>query len=154
MVSFRVGPISYTVGRADFLGSFFDTITVRLEGGSRGSSYPLLASLYAAGELPSASAAAARDELRAVVDALGAFPPKDVVWDADDSTRRAPWGDEIAPSIVTLADYHVTADGRRLHEVLDTALDASARVERPLTLSSPPGIDQRVPGQTSASPRA
>lgn len=135
MLSFRVGPISYTVGRADFLGSFFDTVSVRLEGGSRGSRYPLLASLYAAGELPFDDAAPAREELRRVVDALGVFLPGDVVWDADDSTRRPPWGDEIAPSILTLADYHVTADGRRLHEVLDTALDASARVELPLRIS-------------------
>jgi len=135
MPSFRVGPISYTVGRADFLGSFFDTITVRLEDGSRGSRYPLLASLYTAGELPSASAAIARDELRDVVDALSAFLPADVVWDADDSTRRPPWGNEIAPSILTLADYHVTADGRRLREVLDTALDASVRVQRPLRIA-------------------
>lgn len=135
MLSFRVGPISYTVGRSDFLGSFFDTITVRLESGSRGSRYPLLASLYAAGELSSDSAAAARDELGSVVDALGVFLPADVVWDVDDSARRPPWGDAIAPSILTLADYHVTADGRRLHEVLDAALDASARVGLPLRIS-------------------
>lgn len=134
MLTFRVGPISYTVGRADFLGSFFDTITVRLEGGARGSRYPLLASLYASGELSSDNAALARNELRSVVDALGVFLPAEVVWDADDSTRRPPWGEAIAPSIPTLADYHVTADGRRLHEVLDTALDVSAQAERSLRI--------------------
>jgi hypothetical protein len=135
MLSLRVGPLSYIVGRADFLGSFFDTITVRLEGGSRGSRFPLLASLYADGELTPDTAASARDELRRIVDSLAAFTPADVVWDADDSTLRPPWGDHIAGSILTLADYHVTADGRVLHEVLDAAMDASARLRRPLRIS-------------------
>lgn len=135
MVAFRVGPIAYPVGRADFLGSFFDTVAVRLEAGVRGGSYPTLAALYSDGELSPEHAEQARSELRDAAEALRSFTPADVVWDIDDSTRRPPWGDDIAPTIQTLADYHVTSDGRQLIGVLDRALDAAARVAQPLRIA-------------------
>jgi hypothetical protein len=129
---FRVGPIAYPVGSAEFLGSFFDTTAVLLENGSRGSRYATLASLYEVGELPPDHTATARHELAEVAEALRSFTPSDVVWDIDDRTRRPPWGDDIAPTITTLANYHVTSDGRHLITVLDTALEAAARVNKPL----------------------
>ena len=134
MLLFRVGPIAYPVGSGPFLGSFFDTIAVRLEGGSRGSRYPTLASLYENGELASEIAGDARTHLAQAAAALAQFAPSDVVWDIDDPSLQPPWGDTIAPTIRTLADYHVTSDGRPLIAVLDTALDASARVDKPLRI--------------------
>lgn len=135
VISFRVGPIAYPIGRPDLLGSFFDTIAVRLEAGERGRSYPLLARLYANGELAPDVADAAIAELRTAVSALRAYAPGEVVWDAEDPRQGPPWGDAIASSILTLADYHVTSDGRRLHEVLDTALNASSKVRLGLRIA-------------------
>ncbi|GAB3601220.1 hypothetical protein GCM10027408_33060 [Microbacterium tumbae] len=140
MLCFRVGPIAYPVGGAEFLGSFFDTTAVLLENGSRGSRYATLASLYEVGELPPDHTAAARQELGEVAEALRSFAPSAVVWDIDDRTRRPPWGGDIASTITTLADYHVTSDGRRLITVLDTALEAADRIGKPLRIGSSPPL--------------
>ncbi|WP_058596787.1 Imm70 family immunity protein [Microbacterium testaceum] len=83
-VSLRVGPIAYPIGRADFLGSFFDTVTVRLEGGTRGSRFPTLAALYGDGELSPDAAQLARAELANVKLESRQHPPADVVWDIDE----------------------------------------------------------------------
>lgn len=134
-VSLRVGPIAYPIGRADFLGSFFDTVTVRLEGGTRGSRFPTLAALYRDGELTSDAAELARVELVNVERELWRHPPADVVWDIDKPDVSPPWGSDIADTITSLGDYFVTADGRQLIAVMDTALDASARTGKPMRIA-------------------
>lgn len=134
VLSFRVGPIAYPVGSASFLGSFFDTIEVRLEGGRRGRDFPALAALYSSGELTPDGAAHARVELAAAAARLQALPIDDVVWDAERPEQAPPWGDDIAVTIRTLRDYHVTADGRSLISVLDEALATSVTIQRPLRL--------------------
>lgn len=134
MLHFRVGPIAYPVGSGAFLGSFFDTVAVLLEERNRGSRYPALASLYVTGELAPELASEARTQLAEAASRLRSFAPADVVWDMDEPGRRPPWGDEIAPTILTLEDYHVTSDGRKLITVLDAALDAAARVTKPLRI--------------------
>lgn len=134
-VSVRVGPIPYPVGSAAFFGAFFDTLTVRIEGGVRGSRLPVLAALYERGTLDSDSAVVARDELAAAHAELGAHAPSAVVWDIDDPTARPPWGDDIAATITTLAEYFVTSDGRPLMTVLDTAFQASARTGLPVRIA-------------------
>ncbi|KTS04007.1 Imm70 family immunity protein [Microbacterium testaceum] len=134
-VSLRVGPIAYPVGRADFLGSFFDTVTVRLEGGGRGSRFPTLAGVYRDGELSPDAAQLARVELADVERELRQHPPADVIWDIDKSDVSPPWGSDIADTITSLGDYFVTADGRQLIAVMDTALDASARTGKPMRIA-------------------
>lgn len=134
VLSFRVGPIAYPVGTASFLGSFFDTITVRLEGGRRGRDFPTLAVLYSSGELAPEDAARARNELADVATRLQALPVADVVWDAERPEQAPPWGDDIADTIRNLRDYYVTADGRSLIGVLDEALATSVTIQRPLRL--------------------
>jgi hypothetical protein len=64
---------------------------------------------------------------------LAAFTPGEVVWDAEDRSRRPPWGEDIAPEITSLADYFVTEDGRDLLAVLDEAVRYAVRSRRPLT---------------------
>lgn len=134
-VSLRVGPIAYPVGRADFLGSFFDTVTVRLEGGARGSLFPTLAALYGDGELSPDAAQLARAELASVERELREHPPADVVWDIDKPDVSPPWDADIADTITSLGDYFVTADGRQLIAVMDSALDASARTGKPVRIA-------------------
>lgn len=103
-VSLRVGPIAYPVGRADFLGSFFDTVTVRLESGGRGSRFPTLAALYRDGELSPDAAELARVELADVERELRQHPPADVVWDIDKPGLVPPRGSDIADTITSLGD--------------------------------------------------
>lgn len=134
-VSLRVGPIAYPIGRADFLGSFFDTVTVRLEGGARGSRFPTLAGLYRDGELSPDAAELARVELADVERELRQQRPADVVCDIDKPDVSPPWGSDIADTITSLGDYFVTADGRQLIAVMDTALDASARTGKPMRIA-------------------
>lgn len=134
-VSLRVGPIAYPIERADFLGSFFDTVTVRLEGGARGSRFPTLTALYRDGELSPDAAQLARAELANVERELRRRPPADVVWDIDKPDVSPPWGSDIADTITSLGDYFVTADGRQLIAVMDTALDVSARTGKPMRIA-------------------
>jgi len=133
-VSVRVGPIAYPIGRADFLGSFFDTVAVRLEGGARGSRFPMLAALYRDGELSPDAASSARDELERTEHELSQHPPTAVVWDIDDPATLPPWGSDIADTITSLGNYFVTADGRPLIAVMDSALDASVRTGKPVRI--------------------
>ena len=133
-VSLRVGPIAYPVGRADFLGSFFDTVTVRLEGGARGSRFPMPAALYRDGESSPDAAELARAELANIERELRRHPPADVVWDIDRPGLVPPWGSDIADTITSLGDYFVTADGRQLIAVMDAALDASVRAGKPVRI--------------------
>ncbi|WZH38201.1 MAG: Imm70 family immunity protein [Microbacterium enclense] len=134
-VNLRVGPIAYPVGRADFLGSFFDTLTARLEDGVRGSRFPTLAALYLDGELSPDAASAARDELERAEHELRQHPPTAVVWDIDHPATLPPWGTNIADTIVSLGDYFVTSDGRPLIAVMDSALDASVRTGKPVRIA-------------------
>lgn len=134
-MSLRVGPIAYPIGSGSLLGAFFDTLTTRLEDTLRGSRFPALAAFYSHGQLDAEHAAVARHELATVRDELGDYPPGVIIWDIDDPTARPPWGNDIAPTITTLAEYFVTSDGRPLIAVLDAALEASARTSLPLRIT-------------------
>ncbi|MFF3026457.1 Imm70 family immunity protein [Microbacterium sp. NPDC057944] len=133
-MSLRVGPIAYPIGTAAFLGAFFDTITVRLESGARGTRFPHLATLYQAGSLEATHVDAAIAELDLVRRGLRQLPPSAVVWDIDDPTAAPPWGHVIAPTITDLANYFITSDGRHLLDVLTIALDAGRRLERTIAI--------------------
>ncbi len=134
VLSFRVGPIAYPVGTGAFLGSFFDTVTVRLEDGQRGRVFPLLARLYESGGLDAGDAPRARAELNEAATLLQHLPASEVVWDAEHPDRVPPWGDQIAETILTARDYHVTTDGRSLIGVFDEALATSATTAQPLRI--------------------
>jgi hypothetical protein len=125
-VELWVADRGYVVGTADFLHAFFSTIAVRAEHGAWGSRFPgLMVALYS-GNLPAEMVAQAQVELEAVREALRTCEPLDVVWDASDRSARPPWGDEISPTITSLADYFVTSDGNQLMDVLDRALGEAA----------------------------
>ncbi|MFB9768129.1 Imm70 family immunity protein [Nocardioides kongjuensis] len=131
---FSTGVIAFPIGTGAFLGAFFDTVAVRLESGRRGSRLPALAALYADGELSHGRASAALAELDLVRAELARFTPDQVVWDADDPAAQPPWGENIAPTISSLANWFVTSDGRPMLDVLASALDASSRIGQPLRI--------------------
>jgi hypothetical protein len=74
--------------------------------------------------------AAVEAELNEVVARLGELPPAMVVWGAEDRGAQPPWGDAIAPTITSLANYWWTSDGRDFRAVLREAIvSASTRGE-------------------------
>jgi len=135
-IGFWVGERAWLVGTPDFLFALFSTISARLEPAGWGSRFPLLMGPLYEGALPAAQAAGARAELAAVRAELAQLAPSAVVWDVEDRSKTPPWGDDIAPSITTLADYFVTSDGEDLLDVLDAALAGAGRDGQPLRVGS------------------
>jgi len=117
-VSLRVGAHSREVGTPDFLNAFFTTISYHLEPDGWGSRFPVLMGPLYEGKLACAQAKAVTNELRTARKELKRYPPHDVVWDADDLSRRPPWGDDISPDIKNLSDYFATSEGEDLFEVM------------------------------------
>jgi Immunity protein 70 len=133
-VSLRVGANEGPVGTSDFLFAFFSTVAVRLEREGWGTRFPVVMRELYGGRLEGAAAERARGELARIRAELAAFAPEEGVWDAEDRSRRPPWGEDIAPEITSLADYFVTEDGRDLLGVLDDAVGYAARSGRLLTV--------------------
>ncbi|WP_279365684.1 Imm70 family immunity protein [Microbacterium testaceum] len=134
-VNLRVGPIAYPVGGADLFGSFFDTVGIRLEGGARGSRFPMLAALYRDGAVSPDAAEAARTELSTVESELRQHSPADAVWDIEKPGVLPPWGTDIADTITSLGDYFLTTAGRPLLTVMDAVFDASTRTGKPVRIA-------------------
>lgn len=135
-VGFCVDSLCYEVGHGDFLHSFFSTVCYRLEKGSWGSKFPyLMNSLYRTG-LEWTDVPAAREELKAVQQALREFPPVDVVWDIDDLSESPPWGNNISEDITDLSNYFVTSDGEDLITVMFTAFDDAEDSRQKIVIES------------------
>jgi len=122
MVGFRVGIYFYEVGAGDFLFSFFSTVSVNLERGKWGSRFPCLMRGLYGGRLPAKFVKAAIAEAEKMQEELKAFPPAMVVWDAEDRSKRPPWGDDISEDITDLSNYFVTSAGEDFFDVLKAAL--------------------------------
>jgi len=129
----RVGDASWRVGSPDLLHAFFSTISVRLEPGGWGTRFPTLMNDLYQGDLSAAGVDRALDELLRARRELAALPLYAVVWDADDRSVPAPWGNAVAAP--DLAHCFWTPDGRSLFDVVASALvrlrdepDASLRI--------------------------
>lgn len=134
-VGLRVGSNVWPVGTGDFFHSFFSTISVRLEPEGWGTRFPAVMHELYRGRLEGGEPAErALSELEQIRSELAAFPPSEVVWDAEDRSKQPPWGDDISDDITDLSNYFVTEDGRDLFEVLDEAVGYAARSARPLTV--------------------
>jgi hypothetical protein len=131
-VSLRVGTNEWPVGTGDFLFAFFSTVAARLEPEGWGTRFPAVMCELYGGRVEGGAAARAWGELERIRGELAAFAPDEVVWDAEDRSRRPPWGEDIAPEITSLADYFVTDDGRDLLGVLDEAVGYAVRSGLPL----------------------
>jgi hypothetical protein len=124
-VGVKVGSIVDEVGTADFFHAFFSTISHHLEPTGWGSKFPTLMNGLYQGRLENPQVEPAIHELHKVRDGLKAIPPSRVVWDADDLSKRPPWGDKISAEITDLSNYFVTSTGRDLFALLFEALEAA-----------------------------
>lgn len=117
-VGFLVDCFDYEVGHADFLHSFFSTISKNLEPDGWGTRFPyLLGNLYH-DKLNWSDVPMAIKETKTIQDELSELTKDDIVWDT-------PWGNNISSHITSPANYFVTSNGRDLFDVLFTALDVS-----------------------------
>lgn len=135
-VGLKTGPIFYIVGTGSFMHAFFSTIAYRLEDKKWGSRFPnLMMGLYQA-EIESNESKWVLDELAIIKQELSKLAPDEVVWDIDDLTKRAPWGDNIAKTITNLSNYFVTSDGKQLIDVFEKALQSSIDIDKPIKIQS------------------
>lgn len=79
-VGLRVGNIMDEIGSADYLHSFFSTISANLEPGW-GLRFPVMMTVLYAGSLPHQQAAAALAELALIRSELAELPAENVVWE-------------------------------------------------------------------------
>jgi len=126
-VAIRVGERSYAVGTGAFFGSVFSTIFVCLEG-TWGSKFPAVMNELHSGCLARGRVEEAQDELAVIRSEFAHHLPSEIVWDHEKREVLPPWGDRIAPTIKSLADYWVASAGRNLFDVLADALKYSREI--------------------------
>ena len=117
-VALHVGDRSFEIGTSTFLKAFFSTVAVHAEGNTWGSRFPAVMNGLYEGRIDPETADAALHELDSIQQALTHHGPGELVWDFEDRGARPPWGDNISPTITSLANYFVTSEGRDLFEVL------------------------------------
>lgn len=123
-IAFRHGDTVSDIGYEVLLHSLLSTVAVRLEGGEWGSRFPHIMLRLYRGSLDAGDAAAACAEWRDMQAGLAALPPGQVVWDVNDLAMPPPWGEAVGPGVTSMADYHVTAGGLPLLDVMRDCLVA------------------------------
>ena len=125
---------AFDIGSGAFLGSFFDTIEIRLTQGALGNKFPtILGELYR-GSMAFSQLDMAREELMQIQLLLKQFKPSEIIWDKYDRSKRPPWGDNISPAITDLSNYFVTSEGKDLFAVLFEAIAYAQNEQSGLTI--------------------
>ena len=124
------------VGSADFVHSFFSTISFHLEPDGWGTRFPELMNHLYQGRLEPAMAAEALAQARTCKGALQTLDPDRVVWDIDRIHLKPPWRDEIPSTVTSLANYHRTVNGLVLMDALIDILDYQVSCQEPIRIGS------------------
>ena len=126
-IAFRHGAVITEIGIDVVLHSLLSTVAVRLEGGEWGAHFPLILIKLYQGRLDALEADAALHELRQIQAGLARLEADKVIWDFNDLSRQPPWGDAVAPRIISMANYHTTNTGQCL---LDEMFDCVRALQR------------------------
>ena len=126
-IAFRHGAVITEIGIDVVLHSLLSTVAVRLEDGEWGAHFPLILIKLYQGRLDALDADAALLELRQIQACLARLEPDKVIWDFNDFSRQPPWGEAVAPRIISLANYHTTNTGQCL---LDEKFDCVRSLQR------------------------
>lgn len=126
----------FPIGSGSFLHCFFSTVSYRLEPNGWGSKYPILMNKLYQEAMVKEDKAKLLAEVQSVHQELAKFGPDEVVWDIEDLSKQPPWGNNIAPSITSLANYFVTSNGTDLFEVLYTAIKTAIEENCEIKLAS------------------
>lgn len=119
------------VGSSSFLLCFYSTITKHLV--SPATEVPKAYELLKSGKVAANDCLQAARELSQVREILSNISPDQVVWDISNPDKLPPWGGDISPTITSLGNYFVTADGKDLFseliELLHFASESGESVE-------------------------
>lgn len=135
-VGFKVKFFWYQIGSGDFLHSFFSTVCYNLEESKWGSRFPHIMNELYAGELKVENVDSAIKELNCIKTELGKISKDRVIWDIEDLTKKAPWGDNISDSITNLGNYFVTSDGDDFITLFSNALEKAKKLNSNIKLES------------------
>ena len=135
-VGIRVGSIIDEIGSASFVHAFFSTVTTYCEKNNWGTRFPHSMNELYQGHLPASSAVACLAELRKARLTLAMHAPSEVIWDIENANAKPPWGENLSPTITSLANYFVSGEGRDVFELLEEAIDAAARSNRDAILGN------------------
>ena len=134
-VGIKVGNIIDEIGTPDFFYSFFCSICGNLEPNGWGSKFPTIMNKLYQGNVESAQAQNALNELYQIQSELTLIPPENVIWDIENKSKQPPWGNNISPEITSMANYYVTSAGRDLISTLIEAFDDAVSNNQPATIT-------------------
>lgn len=135
-VGFKVKFYWYQIGTGSFLHSFFSTVCYNLENSKWGSKYPYIMNELYFGELKSENTEKALAELKEIRDELEKISVDKVIWDIDNVSLKAPWGDNISKDITSLGNYFVTSDGDDFLMVFTNALEKAKKLNTSIKIES------------------
>ena len=135
-VGFKVKFFWYQIGSGEFLHSFFSTVCYNLEESKWGSRFPNIMSELYSGELIVENVDSAINELNCIKAELAKISKDKVIWDIEDLTKKAPWGDNISDSITDLGNYFVTSDGDDFITLFSNALEKAKKLNTSIRLES------------------
>ncbi len=135
-VGFKVKFFWYQIGSGEFLHSFFSTVCYNLEESKWGSRFPNIMSELYSGELKVENVDSAINELNCIKAELAKISKDKVIWDIEDLTKKAPWGDNISDSITDLGNYFVTSDGDDFITLFSNALEKAKKLNTSIRLES------------------
>ncbi len=99
------------IGTQDFFFSLYSTIKVRLK---RLDDIETAIHFFDTGICSSYDALECARQINLIRDRLSQIPPEDAVYDLNDITKKAPWADNISPTVTSCANLFTTTDGRDL----------------------------------------
>ena len=99
------------VGTKDIFYSLYSTIKVRLE---LLDDIEIAIKFMDCGICNYGDALECARQFNLIRDRLSQISPKDAVYDLNDLTKKAPWVDNISPTVTSCANLFTTSDGRDL----------------------------------------
>ncbi|PDZ94056.1 hypothetical protein CON36_35845 [Bacillus cereus] len=133
---FKADFLWYRLGTADFVHSFFSTISFHLEKEGWGTRYPHLMKELYNGRLEFRNIPNAIKEAKEAREKLKLFSPSEVVWDIEDLSKQPPWGDNISADITDLSNYFYTSGGKDMFEMLFKACNEAMELEVDLEIEN------------------
>ena len=112
IISCKNGKAHADIGSHDTWKALSSTIQVRLN--TLQEQIPHAMELLTGGICLNSHCLEAAHQFNIIRDELSKYPPDQMVFDADDLSKKAPWGDNISPVITSCSNYFTTADGRDL----------------------------------------
>ena len=114
------------IGTSDNWISLVSTVDVRLKNCKKDISAAI--NFLISGKCDAASASEVAKQFKIIRTELSKFKPDQIIYDADNPDKEAPWKDNISPTITSCADFYTTADGKDLlSEIVDILTYAAAK---------------------------